>query len=108
MKKFLLLLFIPIVCISGHSQSLEPDKYKFEHNRSCYVGEDPPKRNYILPRIPSYVKGDYRTQVLENIFECNVWMDGKKFQSAGNGGRFQFTQVTYETKFILIDDIKPD
>lgn len=77
MRKLFLLLFIPIVCISGHSQSLEPDKYKFKHYYRCYVGENRLRDDYTLPRIPSYVEGDYRIRELNNKdpFCRNQWED---------------------------------
>ena len=34
--------------------------------------------------------------------------DGQRFQNTNSNGRFQFANVTLDTKFILINDLKKD
>ena len=54
--------------------------------------------------------GNGKSLTMESVkyYKNYVSMDGKKFQEGGLGGRFQFSQVTYDTKFIFIDDVKTD
>jgi hypothetical protein len=55
--------------------------------------------------------GNGKSVVMQSVkhFKSLVSVDGKAFrQNMEGGGRFQFATVTMDTKFVLIDDIRPE
>jgi hypothetical protein len=55
--------------------------------------------------------GNGKSVVMQSVkhFKSMVSVDGKAFrQNMEGGGRFQFATVTMDTKFVLIDDIRPE
>jgi len=54
--------------------------------------------------------GNGKSFIMEQVrrFKSHIFVDGKRFRnSMSDGGRFQFANVTAETKFIWIDDVQP-
>jgi|ETNmetMinimDraft_13_1059891.scaffolds.fasta_scaffold05672_2 hypothetical protein len=55
--------------------------------------------------------GNGKTRILNSLkyFKKLSFQDGKRFrQDLDHGGRFQFADVSFDTKLILIDDLRPD
>ena len=55
--------------------------------------------------------GNGKSVVMESLkyFKKTIKVDGKLFRNAmDGGGRFNFSNVTIDTKFVIIDDIRPE